>query len=103
MIRFYPRAGYEGRMGGANGEGRPSGCRFEGSNVAPVTESVIAKVEAGYGQTVTRTVQYNYATFADPVLASGWLTLSGASYGDGSQAQYVYRSIYAGQHPAWEI
>ncbi len=44
-------------------------------------------------------VQYNYTTFADPSLASGWLTLSGASYRDGSQAQYVYQRIYAGQHP----
>ena len=69
-----------------------------------MTETVIAKVEAGYGnggsQVVTRTVNYNYATFADPALAgSSWLTLSGASYGDGSQAYYTYQSLYAGQKP----
>ncbi len=103
-VRFFPRAGFESRMNGSNPETGVSGCRFEGSNVAPVTETVIAKVEAGYGsggnQTVTRTVRYNYATFADPVLAgSSWLTLSGASYGDGSAAVYTYQSLYAGQRP----
>ena len=103
-IRFYPRAGWEARMDGTNYEGHPPGCRFEGANVAPVTEAVIAKVEAGYGngtsQTVTRTVQYNYTTMADPVLTgSSWLTLSGATYGDGSRAYYTYQSLYAGQKP----
>lgn len=91
QIRFFPRLGYEVRM---------SSGRFEGSNVAPVTETVIAKVEAGAGSTVTRTVQYDYATFADPVLTnSAWLTLTGANYGDTAKALYVYQSVYAGQHP----
>ena len=103
-VRFFPRAGYEGRMNGNNPETGVTDCRFEGANVAPVTESVIAKVEAGYGsganQVITRAVNYNYATFADPALAgSSWLTLTGAAYGDGSAAVYTYQSLYAGQRP----
>jgi RHS repeat-associated protein len=94
-IRFYPRAGYESRMNGTNYEGGPRGCRFEGSNVAPVTVTVIAKVESSDGRSVT----YNYTSVPDTVLTYSWLVLAGATYGDGTAASYHYTLQWAGQPP----
>jgi RHS repeat-associated protein len=102
-VRFYPRDGYANRINGTNGEGMPRGCRFEGANEAPMTVTVVGKVEAGYGsgaaEVVTRTVDYHYTAKPDPVLESDWVTLTGVSYGDGTQATYQYHSLYAGQRP----
>ncbi len=102
-IAFYPRPGYEWAMDGTNTEGLPTGSRFEGSNVAPVTETVIAQVQAGYGmggsQVITRTAQYHYTPLADTVLNSNWLDLTSVTYGDGTQATYTYQLLYSGQHP----
>ncbi|HEY5892531.1 MAG TPA: hypothetical protein VIT91_04800 [Chthoniobacterales bacterium] len=75
--------------------GYPTGCRFEGSNVAPITETVIARVDSSDGRFVT----YNYGTIADTLLTHDWLTLQSVQYGDGSEATYAYTMYWAGQPP----
>lgn len=101
-VRFFP-SGTPSRINGNNSEGHPRGCRFEGANVAPLIETVITRVEAGYGSgtnaVVTRSVNYNYTAQRDPVLASNWLDLTSVSYGDGTQANYTYQSLFDGQRP----
>ncbi|HEY5894957.1 MAG TPA: DUF6531 domain-containing protein [Chthoniobacterales bacterium] len=94
-IRFYPRAGNAGRMVAPGKEGYPDGCRFEGSNVEPITETVISRVESSDGRFVT----YNYTTIPDSILEHDWLALQSVQYGDGTAATYSYAMYWAGQPP----
>ena len=96
-VRFYARQGYEGRM--IDG-------RFEGSNVAPVTKTVISRVEigrgSGAGEVVSREVNYQYGTQPDAVIGTDWLVLKKALYGDATAATYTYQLRGAGQRPLLE-
>ncbi len=96
-VRYFARAGFEGRMPGG---------RFEGANSAPVTQTVIAKVEIGTGsgvsEVVQRAVNFRYVSKPDPLLATGWLTLAGVDYGDGASASYNYQVLWPGQRPLLE-
>ena len=95
-VRYFPRAGQAARM--LKG-------RFEGSNELPIVKTVVESVDIGYGtvagggETITHHVGFGYQTLPDPVLASDWLVLQNASYGDAAQAQYSYQVIAAGQRP----
>ncbi len=95
-VRVYPRATFASRLTG----------RVEGSNTAPITQTVISKVETGYGsgttEVVTQAVDYQYKLQADSVLPTQWLLLEKALYADTTQAYYTYQIIWPGQRPLLE-
>jgi RHS repeat-associated protein len=72
-----------------------TGGRFIGSNVKPSTISVVAKVEASDGRSIT----YDYRKFTDPTLPISWQELIAAHYGDGAVAAYTYVQPYPGSRP----
>lgn len=85
-VRLYPRAGSASDL---------TAAVFQGSNVAPALQTVISGVTTNDG----RSVSYNYELFDDSVLATDYVTLTGAIYGDGTAAAYVYGQSWSGVRP----
>ncbi|MES2309690.1 MAG: RHS repeat-associated core domain-containing protein [Verrucomicrobiota bacterium] len=69
--------------------------KVQGANQAPVTITVISKVETNDG----RAVNYTYANFNDASLPYVFPTLTEAVYGDGTKGTYGYGQIFSGQRP----
>ena len=92
-IRYYPRAGFAYRM--LPNPSWEAPARFQGSNQQPVTTDAIASVTSSDG----RTVSYQYTSFNDPTLPTGYQTLTSVNYDDGTQATYTYQQVFPSTPP----